>query len=106
MLRLHQKIPQLIDFKALKKHLPMFFDLKSEELRYLFCFGEKRKKEQCPTNFYFNNFCNKERLKRKQRGLPSKKRRKKRKGKELITARRFNFKMKTDITLPLLDTKI
>ena len=97
MLRLHQKIPQLIDFKALKKHLPMFFDLKSEELRYLFCFGEKRKKEQCPTNFYFNNFCNNERLKRKQRGLPSKKRRKKRKG---------NFKMKTDITLPLLDTKI
>ena len=32
------------DFKALKKHLRMFFDVKREELRYLFCIGETRKK--------------------------------------------------------------
>ena len=32
------------EFKAFKKHLRMFFDVKREELRYLFCIGETRKK--------------------------------------------------------------
>ena len=58
--------------------------------------------------FFYNNFCINEGLKRKQRSLPSKKRRKKHKGKVLITSDRFNwrliFKMKNDITLPLFDT--
>ena len=79
----------LIDFKTLKKHLHMFFDVESEELRYLFCIQGKRK---MPDQLLFNNFCNYEWLKRKQRDHPSKRRRKKRKGKVLITSRRFNWR--------------
>ena len=69
-----------------------------------------KEKEQCPSKFYFNNFCNKNELKIGSKGVFLRKRA----GRNtkvkclyfLVVLIGGNFKMKSDITLPLFDTDI